>query len=160
VALIDWLGLDTVDEGPLPETWRFKPEAAAYTRRVLHEAPCAPVAVATLRSALDRAEQVMALYREANTRRGDAAGRRREIYGQLEPVMDFGAVAWRDGDSTTTPHPVPERRDRRRVGLLVAPYLTLMDESAPQRRHELREVFNGLRYIVRTGMQWRFMPKA
>jgi transposase len=40
----------------------------------------------------------------------------------------------------------------------VAPYLTLMTEDAPQREHSLREVFNGLRYIVRTGMQWRFMP--
>ena len=39
----------------------------------------------------------------------------------------------------------------------VAPYLTLMREDAPQREHSLREVFNGLRYIVRTGMQWRFM---
>jgi transposase len=40
----------------------------------------------------------------------------------------------------------------------VAPYLTLMDEAAPQRRHELREVFNGLRYIARGGLQWRQMP--
>lgn len=40
----------------------------------------------------------------------------------------------------------------------VAPYLTLMTQDAPQRQHSLREVFNGLRYIVRTGMQWRFMP--
>jgi len=40
----------------------------------------------------------------------------------------------------------------------VAPYLTLMTEDAPQRTHSLREVFNGLRYIVRTGMQWRMMP--
>ena len=39
----------------------------------------------------------------------------------------------------------------------VAPYLTLMSEDAPQRHHSLREVFNGLRYIVRTGMQWRMM---
>jgi transposase len=39
----------------------------------------------------------------------------------------------------------------------VAPYLTLMREDAPQREHSLREVFNGLRYIVRTGVQWRFM---
>ena len=39
----------------------------------------------------------------------------------------------------------------------VAPYLTLMTEEAPQRQHCLREVFNGLRYIVRTGVQWRFM---
>ncbi len=40
----------------------------------------------------------------------------------------------------------------------VAPYLTLMDEAAPQRRHDLREVFNGLRFIVRSGLQWRLMP--
>jgi transposase len=41
---------------------------------------------------------------------------------------------------------------------LVAPYLTLMTEDAPQREYPLREVFNGLRYIVRTGAQWRWMP--
>ena len=40
----------------------------------------------------------------------------------------------------------------------VAPYLTLCREDAPQREHSLRAVFNGLRYIVRTGNQWRFMP--
>jgi transposase len=40
----------------------------------------------------------------------------------------------------------------------VAPYLTLMREDAPQREYSLREVFNGLRYIVRTGAQWRMMP--
>ena len=39
----------------------------------------------------------------------------------------------------------------------VAPYLTLMTEDAPQREHSLREVFNGLRYIARSGMQWRMM---
>ena len=31
-------------------------------------------------------------------------------------------------------------------------------EDAPQRDHPLRGVFNGLRYIVHTGVQWRFMP--
>lgn len=40
----------------------------------------------------------------------------------------------------------------------VAPYLTLMRADAPQREHELREVFNGLRWIVRTGAPWRMMP--
>ena len=39
-----------------------------------------------------------------------------------------------------------------------APYLTLMREDAPQRVHALRELFNGLRYIVRAGNQWRMMP--
>jgi transposase len=41
---------------------------------------------------------------------------------------------------------------------LVVPYLTLMREDAPQRKYELRDLFNGLRYIVRTGCQWRYMP--
>lgn len=40
----------------------------------------------------------------------------------------------------------------------VAPYLTLMTEDAPQREHSLREVFNGLRWLARTGAQWRMMP--
>jgi transposase len=40
----------------------------------------------------------------------------------------------------------------------VAPYLTLMREDAPQRDYELREVYNGLRYIVRSGATWRMMP--
>ncbi|BAU10278.1 putative transposase [ISY523a: - 968419] [Leptolyngbya sp. NIES-3755] len=40
----------------------------------------------------------------------------------------------------------------------VAPYLTLMSEEAPQRDHSLREVFNGLRWMVRAGSSWRLMP--
>lgn len=40
----------------------------------------------------------------------------------------------------------------------IAPYLTLMSEDAPQREYPLREVFNGLRYIVRGGIPWRMMP--
>ncbi len=43
-------------------------------------------------------------------------------------------------------------------GAFVAPYLTLLREDAQQREHSLREVFNGLRWIVRTGSQWRMMP--
>ena len=41
---------------------------------------------------------------------------------------------------------------------LVAPYLTLLREDAPQRDYPLREVFNGLRYVVKTGAPWRWMP--
>ncbi|MCA1729905.1 MAG: IS5 family transposase, partial [Actinobacteria bacterium] len=40
----------------------------------------------------------------------------------------------------------------------VAPYLALVREDAPQRNHELREVLNGLRWVVRTGSPWRYMP--
>lgn len=39
----------------------------------------------------------------------------------------------------------------------VAPYLSLMTAEAPQRRHELREVFNALRWIVHTGAPWRYL---
>ena len=40
----------------------------------------------------------------------------------------------------------------------VAPYLALVREDAPQREHDLREVLNGLRWVVRTGSPWRYMP--
>jgi transposase len=40
----------------------------------------------------------------------------------------------------------------------IAPYLTLMREDAPQREYPLREVFNGLRYVVRGGISWRMIP--
>jgi transposase len=38
---------------------------------------------------------------------------------------------------------------------LVAPYLALLPEESGQRRHDLREVFNGLRYVVKTGARLR-----
>jgi transposase len=41
---------------------------------------------------------------------------------------------------------------------LVAPYLSLLPEDAGQRTHPSREVFNGLRYLVRYGVAWRAMP--
>ena len=40
----------------------------------------------------------------------------------------------------------------------VAPYLALCREDSLQRDYPLRDVFNGLRYIVKTGNQWRMMP--
>jgi transposase len=33
-----------------------------------------------------------------------------------------------------------------------------MDEVAPQRRYDLREVFIALRWLVRTGPPWRYLP--
>ena len=41
---------------------------------------------------------------------------------------------------------------------LVAPYLTLMKEAAPQREYPMRELFNALRYVIRYGIAWRAMP--
>ena len=39
-----------------------------------------------------------------------------------------------------------------------APYLTLMKEDAPQRQHELRAIYHGLRWFVRAGCPWRMLP--
>ena len=40
----------------------------------------------------------------------------------------------------------------------VAPYLALVRQDSPQRRHDLREVLDALRWIVRAGAPWRMMP--
>lgn len=58
-------------------------------------------------------------------------------------------------DTTRTPYASDVSDDE---WTFLAPYLTLMREDAPQRTHPLRELFNGLRFIARTGLQWRFMP--
>lgn len=39
-----------------------------------------------------------------------------------------------------------------------APYLTLMSKDAPQRRYELREMFNALCWMARAGASWRMLP--
>lgn len=41
---------------------------------------------------------------------------------------------------------------------LCAPYLVLLREDARQREHSLRAVFNALRYVVRSGCEWRMLP--
>ncbi len=40
----------------------------------------------------------------------------------------------------------------------VLPYLLLSREDNRSRKHALRASFNGVRYIVKTGNQWRLMP--
>ena len=40
----------------------------------------------------------------------------------------------------------------------VVPYLTLLPLDTAQRTHDLREVFNALRWIVRAGAPWRLLP--
>ena len=39
----------------------------------------------------------------------------------------------------------------------MVPYLTLMQEAAPQRVYALREVFSGLRWLGRAGASWRML---
>jgi transposase len=57
--------------------------------------------------------------------------------------------------STRTPYPSAVSDDE---WAFVAPYLTLLAEDVSQRRSPMREVFNGLRYIVKTGAHWGMMP--
>ena len=38
--------------------------------------------------------------------------------------------------------------------------MTLITLEAPQRKHDLREVLNALRYVVRTGIAWRYLPDS
>lgn len=40
----------------------------------------------------------------------------------------------------------------------VAPYLTLCRLDSEQREHDLRAVFNALRWLIRSGAPWRMMP--
>jgi len=40
----------------------------------------------------------------------------------------------------------------------VAPYLALIREDSPQREHDLREIYNALRWVVRAGAPWRMIP--
>jgi transposase len=57
--------------------------------------------------------------------------------------------------STRSPYPTDVSDDE---WAFVAPYLTLLSEDAGQRRHSLRDVYNGVRSIVKTGAHWRNMP--
>jgi len=58
--------------------------------------------------------------------------------------------------------PIPRKSYPSDVGddewAFCAPYLTLMNETAPQREYPLRELFNGLRWFIRAGCPWRMMP--
>jgi transposase len=61
----------------------------------------------------------------------------------------------KDRDSGRRPYPSDVSDEE---WAFVAPYLTLMDPDAPQREYPLRDLFNGLRWMVRTGAPWRYIP--
>lgn len=54
--------------------------------------------------------------------------------------------------STRTPYPSDVSDEE---WTFVAPYLALLAEDVSRRKHELRGVFSGLRYLVKTGVHWR-----
>jgi predicted dinucleotide-binding enzyme len=69
-TLLDRLGFDTVDAGPLAESWRLEPESAGYTRLYLAD-PATPSeqmmqaqSAASLSQALAAAERVDVAARE------------------------------------------------------------------------------------------------
>jgi transposase len=39
-----------------------------------------------------------------------------------------------------------------------APYLAIIPLDAVQRKYDAREVLNAIRYVVKTGVQWDFLP--
>ena len=41
---------------------------------------------------------------------------------------------------------------------VAVPYLTLLSPIALQRKHDLRAVFNAVRYLAHTGVPWRYLP--
>ena len=57
--------------------------------------------------------------------------------------------------STRTPYPTDISDEE---WAFVAPSFDLVAEDASQRKYPLREVFNGVRYIVKSGAHWRLMP--
>jgi transposase len=40
----------------------------------------------------------------------------------------------------------------------IKPFLTLIREDSRQRDYDLREIYNGVRYVLRTGCSWRMVP--
>lgn len=67
--------------------------------------------------------------------------------------LTWRGVDW--GMSTRLPYPSDVSDDEWEF---VAPYLTLLSEDVGQRKYALREVFDVLRYLVRTGAHWRRLP--
>jgi len=41
--------------------------------------------------------------------------------------------------------------------MFLVPFLTLMREDAPQREYSRRDLFNAMRYVVKTRCQWRYL---
>ena len=58
---------------------------------------------------------------------------------------------------TRVPNPYPSDVSDEGWSFVV-PYLTLIRLDSEQRQHDLRAVFNALRWLVRSGAHWRMMP--
>jgi transposase len=57
--------------------------------------------------------------------------------------------------ATTSSYPSDVSDEEWAVAL---PYVTLLSPTALQRKHDLRAVFNAVRYLAHTGVPWRYLP--
>jgi len=75
----------------------------------------------------------------------------------LEPVRHFVSdqVSWRYEKSRPKGYPTDVSDEK---WSFAAPYLTLIDVSAPQRKYELRDIFDALRWMARASSPWRMLP--
>lgn len=69
--------------------------------------------------------------------------------------MHLGGGYTRWMNTTRKPYPSDVSDDEWQF---VLPYLTLMRLDAPQREHDLRDVFDALRWMARAGAGWRLLP--
>lgn len=69
--------------------------------------------------------------------------------------MNFAAAYTECMNTTRKPYPSDVGDDEWQF---VLPYLTLMRLDAPQRDHDLRDVFDALRWMARAGAGWRLLP--
>lgn len=66
----------------------------------------------------------------------------------MELVLSFWRCCAARVRMATDPHPSDVTDEDWEFA---APYMTLVADEAPLREHDLREAFNGLRWVVRTG---------
>lgn len=70
--------------------------------------------------------------------------------------MHFLPPAWQNGGMKERKHYPSDVSDEEWA--FIAPYLTLMTEQAPQRVYPLRDLFDALRWLLRGGAPWRYLP--
>ncbi|CAM2191526.1 protein of unknown function [Paraburkholderia kururiensis] len=67
----------------------------------------------------------------------------------------FGQTRYPGGMTERKPYPTDVSDEEWGFAAL---YLALISEDAPQRRYELREMFNALRWMAHAGASWRMLP--
>ena len=98
---------------------------------------------------------VIATWAVIEARRMREAQTSPEVIVYLERVVDMVGLGMESEPRPRKPYPRDVSDDE---WVFVAPYLTLMRSNAPQRHHDLREVFNAVRWIARSGAPWRYLP--